>query len=202
MSDSAIAFDDRGLVPCIAQDWRTGEVLTLAYMNAEALERTRATGEVHYWSRSRDELWHKGATSGNVQKLRALRVDCDGDALLALVEPAGPACHTGERTCFFTGDLTPGAPYETLPALERTIEQRAAAADTSSSYTAKLLADPQLAGEKVEEEAEEVVRAVREESDERVANEAADVLYHLAVLLRSRGLSLADAERVLDARSR
>jgi phosphoribosyl-AMP cyclohydrolase / phosphoribosyl-ATP pyrophosphohydrolase len=202
MDDSAIAFDDRGLVPCIAQDWRTGEVLTLAYMNAEALERTRATGEVHYWSRSRDELWHKGATSGNVQRLRALRIDCDGDALLALVEPAGPACHTGERTCFFTGDLTPGAPYETLPALERTIEQRAAAADTDSSYTATLLADPKLAGEKVEEEAEEVVRAVREETDERVANEAADVIYHLAVLLRSRGLSLGDAERVLDERSR
>lgn len=202
MDDSAIAFDDRGLVPCIAQDWRTGEVLTLAYMNAQALERTRATGEVHYWSRSRDELWHKGATSGNVQKLRALRVDCDGDALLALVEPAGPACHTGERSCFFTGDLTPGAPYETLPALERTIAQRAAAADTDASYTAKLLADPKLAGEKVEEEAEEVVRAVREETDERVANEAADVIYHLAVLLRSRGLSLADAERVLDERSR
>src|SRR6185312_14829648 len=110
VTDSAIAFDDRGLVPCIAQDWRTGEVLTLAYMNEEALERTRATGEVHYWSRSRDELWHKGATSGNVQKLKALRIDCDGDALLALVEPAGPACHTGERTCFFTGDLTPAAP--------------------------------------------------------------------------------------------
>jgi phosphoribosyl-ATP pyrophosphohydrolase/phosphoribosyl-AMP cyclohydrolase len=200
--DSAIAFDDRGLVPCIAQDWRTGEVLTLAYMNAEALERTRATGELHYWSRSRDELWHKGATSGNVQKLRALRVDCDGDALLALVEPAGPACHTGERTCFFSGELTPGAPYETLPTLERTIARRAAAADAGASYTAKLLADPALAGAKVEEEAEEVVRAVREESDERVANEAADVLYHLAVLLRSRGLSLADAERVLDERRR
>jgi phosphoribosyl-AMP cyclohydrolase / phosphoribosyl-ATP pyrophosphohydrolase len=199
--DSAIAFDDRGLVPCIAQDWRTGEVLTLAYMNAEALERTRATGEVHYWSRSRGELWHKGATSGNVQKLRALRVDCDGDTLLALVEPAGPACHTGERTCFFSGDLRPGAPYETLPALERTIAARAAERP-DGSYTAKLLADPALAGAKVEEEAEEVVRAVRHESDERVANEAADVLYHLAVLLRSRGLSFADAERVLDERSR
>jgi phosphoribosyl-ATP pyrophosphohydrolase/phosphoribosyl-AMP cyclohydrolase len=200
--DLAIAFDDRGLVPCIAQDWRTGEVLTLAYMNREALERTRATGEVHYWSRSRGELWHKGATSGNVQKLKALRVDCDGDALLALVEPAGPACHTGERSCFFTGDLTPQAPHEVLPGLERTIAQRAAAADTSTSYTAKLLADPALAGAKVEEEAEEVVRAVREESDERVANEAADVLYHLAVLLCSRGLSFADAERVLDERRR
>lgn len=201
MPDPAIAFDDRGLVPCIAQDWRTGEVLTLAYMNAEALERTRATGEVHYWSRSRGELWHKGATSGNVQKLRALRVDCDGDAVLALVEPAGPACHTGERTCFFTGDLTPAAPYETLPALERTIAQRAAERP-DGSYTAKLLADPALAAAKVEEEAEEVVRAVREESDERVANEAADVLYHLAVLLRSRGLGFPDAERVLDERSR
>lgn len=202
MPDSAIAFDDRGLVPCIVQDWSSGEVLTLAYMNAEALTRTRETGEMHFWSRSRNELWHKGATSGNVQKLRALRLDCDSDALLALVEPAGPACHTGERTCFFTGDLEPSAPHETLPALERTIAARAAAADPGSSYTATLLADAALAGAKVEEEAEEVVRAVREESDERVANEAADVLYHLAVLLRSRGLGFADAERVLDERSR
>ena len=201
MPDS-IAFDDRGLVPCIAQDWRTGEVLTLAYMNADALERTRATGEMHFWSRSRGELWHKGATSGNTQELKALRLDCDGDALLALVEPAGPACHTGERTCFHAGDLDRAAPHEVLPALERTIAQRAAAADAESSYTAELLADPPLAGAKVEEEAEAVVRAVREESDERVAEEAADVLYHLMVLLRSRGLDLADAERVLDGRRR
>lgn len=203
--EPAIAFDDRGLVPCVMQDWHTGEVLTLAYMNAEALERTRATGEVHFWSRSRGELWHKGATSGNTQKLRALRVDCDGDAILALVEPDGPACHTGERSCFHRGDVNqppPAPPYETLPALERTIEARAQAADTTASYTARLLADPALAGAKVEEEAEEVVRAAREESDERVANEAADVLYHLAVLLRSRGLRLADAERVLDERRR
>ncbi|MGB2710454.1 MAG: bifunctional phosphoribosyl-AMP cyclohydrolase/phosphoribosyl-ATP diphosphatase HisIE [Conexibacter sp.] len=201
MSDPAIAFDDRGLVPCIVQDWRTGEVLMLAYMNADALERTRATGELHFWSRSRGELWHKGATSGNVQRLRALRVDCDADTVLALVEPAGPACHTGERSCFFAGELVPHAPHETLPALERTIAARAATRP-DGSYTAQLLADPALAGAKVEEEAEEVVRAVREESDERVAEEAADVLYHLLVLLRARGLGLADAERVLDARSR
>jgi phosphoribosyl-ATP pyrophosphohydrolase/phosphoribosyl-AMP cyclohydrolase len=199
--DPAIAFDDRGLVPCIVQDWRTGEVLTLAYMNAEALERTRATGEMHFWSRSRDELWHKGATSGNTQRLHALRLDCDGDALLALVEPSGPACHTGERTCFHRGDLTPSMPCETLPALERTIEARAAERP-DGSYTVTLLKDPALAGAKVEEEAEEVVRAAREESDERVAEEAADVLYHLMVLLRARGLRLADAERVLDARRR
>ena len=201
MEDSEIAFDERGLVPCIVQDWRTGEVLTLAYMNAEALERTRRSGEMHFFSRSRQELWHKGATSGNTLTVRAIRYDCDGDALLALVEPAGPACHTGERSCFHRGELTPGAPHETLPALERTIAERAAKRP-QESYTAKLLNDPLLAGAKVQEEAEEVVRAARAESDERVAEEAADVIYHLAVLLRGRGLTLADAERVLDGRRR
>jgi phosphoribosyl-ATP pyrophosphohydrolase/phosphoribosyl-AMP cyclohydrolase len=187
-------------VPCVIQDWRSGEVLTLAYMNAEALQRTRDTGEMHLYSRSRDELWHKGATSGNTQAVKALRYDCDADAVLALVEPAGPACHTGERTCFFTGDLGT-APHEALPGLERTLKDRQAN-PTEGSYTAALLADPARIGEKVQEEAEEVVRAAREESDERVAEEAADVLYHLAVLLRSRGLSLADAEEVLLDRRR
>ncbi len=181
------------------QDWRSGEVLTLAYMNAEALRRTRETGEMHFFSRSRRELWHKGATSGNTQAVKAIRYDCDADALLALVEAAGPACHTGERTCFHNGELAPGAPYETLPTLERTIAERAATRP-QTSYTAKLLEDPALAGAKVQEEAEEVVRAAREESDARVAEEAADVIYHLAVLLRGRGLSLADAEYVLDGR--
>ena len=123
--ESLIAWDERGLVPCVVQDWDSGEVLTLAYMNAQALARTRETGELHLWSRSRDELWHKGATSGNTQAVRALRVDCDGDALLALVEPAGPACHTGERTCFHRGELEPSAPHEVLPALERTLDERA-----------------------------------------------------------------------------
>jgi phosphoribosyl-ATP pyrophosphohydrolase/phosphoribosyl-AMP cyclohydrolase len=199
MDDAEIAFDERGLVPCVVQDWRTGEVLTLAYMNAESLARTRASGEMHFWSRSRQELWHKGATSGNTQKLKAIRYDCDGDAIVALVEPAGPACHTGERTCFHRGELEPVAPYETLSALERTIAQRALERP-EGSYTAALLADPARTGEKVEEEAEEVARAAREESDQRVAEEAADVLYHLIVLLRGRGLSLEDAGRVLDGR--
>ncbi len=199
MEDSEIAFDERGLVPCIVQDWRTGEVLTLAYMNEEALKRTRQTGEMHFFSRSRQELWHKGATSGNTQAVKAIRYDCDADAVLALVEPTGPACHTGERSCFHNGDVNAGAPYETLPILERTIAERAVSRP-DSSYTAKLLADPGYAGAKVQEEAEEVVRAAREESDERVAEEAADVIYHLAVLLRGRGLSLADAEQVLDGR--
>ena len=97
----AVRFDESGLVPCVMQDWATGEVLTLAYMNDEALRRTLETGEMHFYSRSRDELWHKGETSGNVQRVRQIRYDCDGDALVALVEPAGPACHTGQRSCFY-----------------------------------------------------------------------------------------------------
>jgi phosphoribosyl-ATP pyrophosphohydrolase/phosphoribosyl-AMP cyclohydrolase len=196
-----IAFDERGLAPCVIQDWASGEVLTLAYMNEEALARTRETGELHLFSRSRNELWRKGATSGNTQAVKALRFDCDLDAVLALVEPAGPACHTGERTCFHNGELEPAMPHEALPGLERTIAQRAAQRP-EGSYTAELLADPARVGEKVREEADEVARAAREESDDRVAEEAADVLYHLAVLLRSRGLSLADAEEVLVARRR
>jgi phosphoribosyl-AMP cyclohydrolase / phosphoribosyl-ATP pyrophosphohydrolase len=205
------AFGDNGLLPCVVQDWRTGEVLTVAYMNEEALARTRETGETWFWSRSRQELWHKGETSGNVQRVRELRWDCDADTLLALVEPAGPACHTGERTCFFQ-NREANAPHEALPALERVVAARAAnagdrihpvpprTATPKGSYTQELLANPQLIGEKVQEEAEEVARAAREESDERVAEEAADVLYHLTVLLASRDLTLADAYEVLNAR--
>jgi phosphoribosyl-ATP pyrophosphohydrolase/phosphoribosyl-AMP cyclohydrolase len=199
--EDLLVYDERGLVPCVVQDWATGEVLTLAYMNAVALERTQTTGELHLWSRSREELWHKGATSGNTQALKALRVDCDGDALLALVDPAGPACHTGERTCFHRGDFSAGAPHETLPALERTLRARAQQRP-EGSYTVELLDDPGRIGEKVEEEAEEVARAAREETDERVAEEGADLLYHLLVLLHSRGLALSDAEGVLDERRR
>lgn len=199
--EQLLVYDERGLVPCVVQDWNTGEVLTLAYMNELALKQTRATGELHLWSRSRQELWHKGATSGNTQAVRSLRIDCDGDALVALVEPAGPACHTGERTCFHRGELDPTAPYETLPALERTLEGRARERPTGS-YTVQLLDDPTLIGEKVMEEAEEVSRAAREETDLRVDEEAADLLYHLLVLLRSRGRSLSDAEAVLDGRRR
>jgi phosphoribosyl-ATP pyrophosphohydrolase/phosphoribosyl-AMP cyclohydrolase len=199
--DTEIVYDERGLVPCVVQDWHSGEVLTLAYMNALALERTRATGELHLWSRSRSVLWHKGESSGNTQALRALRIDCDGDAVLALVEPAGPACHTGERSCFHRGELEPPAPHEALPALERTLDSRARERP-AGSYTVELLDDPPSIGEKVMEEAEEVARAAREESDERVDEEAADVLYHLLVLLHGRGRRLADAEQVLSARRR
>jgi phosphoribosyl-ATP pyrophosphohydrolase/phosphoribosyl-AMP cyclohydrolase len=196
-----INYDASGLVPVVIQDWRTGDVLTLAYANAEAVAKTRETGELHLWSRSRNELWHKGATSGNTQAVKALRLDCDGDALLALVEPAGPACHTGARTCFFTGDVAEPAPFEVLPSLERTLVARQAERP-EGSYTVELLDNPAFIGEKVEEEAEEVARAAREETDDRVDNEAADVLYHLLVLLRSRDRSLSDATEVLRERGR
>ena len=179
--DSQIRFDEDGLVPCVMQDWRTGEVLTLAYMNEEALRRTRETGEMHFYSRSRDELWHKGRTSGNVQRLKALRYDCDEDALVALVEPTGPACHTGNRTCFYRGDMEP-VPHEALSALERTIEERRTERP-DGSYTTELLDDPPRIGEKVREE-------------------AADLLYHLTVLLASRGLSLEQAFEELNGRRR
>ena len=193
-----LAFDRDGLVPCIAQDSRTGEVLTLAYMNEEALARTRATGELHFWSRSRGELWRKGETSGDVMRLRALRYDCDEDALLALVDPAGPACHTGERTCFYRGDMDL-QPAEALPALERTVAERRAESP-EGSYTAELLADPARLGDKVREEADEAAWAGARESHERLSEEAADLLYHLTVLLASRELSLADAYQVLNGR--
>jgi phosphoribosyl-ATP pyrophosphohydrolase/phosphoribosyl-AMP cyclohydrolase len=197
----AVRFDANDLVPCVAQDANTGEVLTLAYMNVEALRLTLETREVHFFSRSRQELWRKGETSGNVLRLRRLRYDCDGDALVALVEPAGPACHTGERSCFYRdleGELEL-APHEALPALERTLADRARERP-EGSYTAELLADPARIGDKVREEADEVARAAAGESDERLAEEAADVLYHLEVLLRSRDQSLAAALEVLNGR--
>src|SRR3954468_22222927 len=158
-----IAFDERGLAPCVIQDAVTGEVLTLAYVNAEALERTMETGEMHLWSRSRDELWHKGETSGNVQRVREPRYDCDADAVLALVDPTGPACHTGERTCFFRalGGDEESIPvtHAALPELERTLQRRKAERP-EGSYPTELLADPDLIGAKVREEADEVARAV------------------------------------------
>lgn len=209
-------FDEKGLVPCVMQDARSGEVLTLAYMNEESLQLTLETREIHFYSRSRREIWHKGATSGNVQRVRQIRYDCDGDALVALVDPVGPACHTGERSCFYRdleGTAGPGVdapgvvgepgllPYEALATLERTLVTRQRRRP-SGSYTVELLENPKLAGDKVREEAAEVVKAVNSESDERVAEEGADVVYHLAVLLLSRGLSMAEVLHVLNGRRR
>jgi phosphoribosyl-ATP pyrophosphohydrolase/phosphoribosyl-AMP cyclohydrolase len=211
-----VKFDERGLVPCVAQDAESGEVLTLAYVNEESLRLTQESGEMHFFSRSRGRIWRKGEESGNVLKLKQLRYDCDGDAIVALVEPSGPACHTGERSCFYrelggsasteedapavAGEPVPVA-HEALATLQRTLRSRAAERP-EGSYTVELLDDPKLIGAKVEEEAEEVVRAAREESDERVAEEAADLLYHLGVLLASRELSQADVMEVLNGRRR
>ncbi|MFN8159671.1 MAG: bifunctional phosphoribosyl-AMP cyclohydrolase/phosphoribosyl-ATP diphosphatase HisIE [Solirubrobacterales bacterium] len=207
-----IEFGEAGLLPCVTQDAGTGEVLTLAYMSPESLRLTVETGEVHYFSRSRSEIWRKGETSGNVQRVVQMRYDCDGDALLALVEPAGPACHTGQRSCFHRelGGPAPAgpdseaaepapAPHEALWELRRTLAERAASRP-QGSYTAELLSDPGRIDEKVAEEAEEVGRARREESDERVAEEAADLLYHLSVLLVSRGVPLEAVMKVLNGR--
>jgi len=202
---AAIRFDGDGLVPCVAQDARTGEVLTLAYMNADALRQTRESGEVHFWSRSRQELWRKGETSGNVLRLKQLRYDCDADAIVALVEPNGPACHTGARSCFFreyeSGEEPKPGTHEALAALERTLHERQSERP-DGSYTVELLDHPERIADKVMEEAEEVTRAARQESGERVASEAADVLYHLLVLLRSRDVSLAVVLEALNGRRR
>jgi phosphoribosyl-ATP pyrophosphohydrolase/phosphoribosyl-AMP cyclohydrolase len=214
--EEAVRFDENGLVPCVVQDWRTGEILTLAYMNDEALRLTRKTGEVHFFSRSRNRLWRKGESSGNVQRVRQIRYDCDGDALVALVEPAGPACHTGERSCFYrdldgsadpavdapavSGEPAP-SPHEVLPTLERTLSERRDLRP-EGSYTVELLDNPVRLGDKVREEADEAAKAAISESDQRLAEEAADVLYHLEVLLLSRGVPLQSALEELDARRR
>ena len=149
-------------------------------MNAEALRLTRETGEMHFFSRSRQELWHKGATSGNTLALQRSATTATRTRCSRWSSRPGPACHTGERSCFHRGELDPGAPYETLPELERTIAERRDAHGPRARTPPTLLDDPGLAGAKVQEEAEEVVSAAREESDERVAEEAADVIYHLA----------------------
>ena len=213
---SKVRFDERGLVPCVMQDARSGEVLTVAHMNEESLLRTLETREIHLYSRSRREIWHKGASSGNIQRVRQIRYDCDGDALVALVDPAGPACHTGARSCFYRdleGSADPGVdapgvpgepaplPFEALATLERTLVSRQRRRP-AGSYTVELLSDPRLASDKVREEAAEVVKAVSSESEERVAEEGADVVYHLAVLLLFRGVSMAEVLQILNARRR
>ena len=173
----------------VVQDAESGRVLMLAWMDAEAERRTRKSGEAWFWSRSRQEYWHKGATSGNTMAVEELRDDCDGDALLLRVRPNGPACHTGSLSCF-------------APALWRTIADRAQKRP-EGSYTTKLLDDGTPAcAQKVGEEAVEVVRAALVESDERLVEESADLVYHLYVLLASRGVDVAAVEDELARRAR
>jgi phosphoribosyl-ATP pyrophosphohydrolase/phosphoribosyl-AMP cyclohydrolase len=199
-----IRYDEGGLVPVVAQDADTGEVLMLAYASREAVEKTIETGEAHYYSRSRGELWRKGATSGNTQRVIEVRLDCDGDALLYRVESAGPACHTGERSCFFTplGGSDSNAPNlgRTLTRLAGTIAGRHQEMP-EGSYTAKLFErGAGYTAQKVGEEAVEVVVAALE--NDRLAEETADLLYHLLVLLEERGVGMREVARVLDERHR
>jgi phosphoribosyl-AMP cyclohydrolase / phosphoribosyl-ATP pyrophosphohydrolase len=192
-----LAFDANGLVCVVAQDRVSGDVLMVAWANAEAIEQTRRTGYATFWSRSRNALWTKGETSGNRLRVRESRVDCDRDTLLWLVDPEGPACHTGARTCF--GDA-PAALPAVLGELERVFAERARA-PRAGSYTASLLAggrDRIL--KKVGEEATEVVLAAKGESDERLAEEAADLLFHLQLALFERGVPLARVLEVLKGR--
>ncbi len=198
-----LKFDPNGLIPAIVQDAHSGEVLTLAYMNAESLRRTLESGETWFWSRSRNELWHKGATSGNTQQVVDMRYDCDSDALLVRVIPAGPACHTGERSCFYRqvpdAPAENPAPYFSLTDLYQLIRERRENAP-AGSYTAQLFAEglPKIA-QKVGEEAAETIVAALAQDDRRLIEEIADLTYHTLVLMAARGLHpqdiLAELER-------
>jgi phosphoribosyl-ATP pyrophosphohydrolase/phosphoribosyl-AMP cyclohydrolase len=209
---SAVRFGADGLVPVVTQESRSGDVLMVAYANREALERTLSTGLAHYFSRSRGRLWQKGETSQHVQRITEVRLDCDGDAVLYRVDPTGPACHTGTRTCFSTviwrtgGGADPAAEEDpgghVLSRLARTVASRAAARPRDS-YTAQLLAGGVAKiSQKVGEEAVEIVVAANSEDDERLASEAADLLYHLLVLLQARGVPLDAVWKELERREK
>jgi len=216
---SAVKFGADGLVPVVTQESRSGDVLMVAYANREALERTLSTGLAHYFSRSRGKLWQKGETSEHVQRITEVRLDCDGDAVLYRVEQTGPACHTGTRTCFSTvlgrtgrvpaervvadGGATEEDPGgHVLSRLAWTVASRAVARP-QSSYTAQLLAGGVAKiSQKVGEEAVEVVVAANSEDDERLASEAADLLYHLLVLLQARGVPLDVVLQELERREK
>ena len=217
-----IQFDERGLVPAVVQDRTTGEVLMLAYMNAESLARTLQTGEAWFWSRSRGELWNKGATSGNRQRVVELRLDCDADSVILRVDPEGPACHTGERSCFFRplveappGPPPPRAPEPQLSVVDMssmelgillhdlfTLIKLREAERPEKSYTTYLFnsgLDKIL--KKVGEEATETVIAAKNGSARELGSELADLLYHLLVLMVERGLGLHDICRELADRA-
>jgi phosphoribosyl-ATP pyrophosphohydrolase/phosphoribosyl-AMP cyclohydrolase len=201
-----IRWDDQGLVPTIIQDADTGQVLMLAYMNRESLERTLETRETWFWSRSRGELWPKGATSGNTQRVIEIRYDCDADALLVLVEPAGPACHTGQQSCFFRRldsqqEVEVAFPSSRVLSDLWAVIQDRKAHPQPGSYTCQLLdaGQPRIL-QKVGEEAVEVIVSAQSEGDERLVSELADLTYHTLVLLAARDLSWSDVEAELARR--
>jgi len=196
-----IRFDERGLIPAIVQNAATREVLTLAYMNRESLQRTIETKQTWFWSRSRNELWHKGATSGNTQQVVSLALDCDRDAIIVMVNPAGPACHTGAVSCFDVGtrpdDLGPllDQLYELIQSRER---ERPEGSYTTYLFEAGL--DKIL--KKLGEESAETIIAAKNDDDERLTAEVSDLIYHLLVLLVARGVSLSQVAGELGERRR
>lgn len=188
-----VTYDEHGLIPVVVQDAVTRKVLMLGYMDDEALETTRGTGLVHFHSRSRDELWKKGGTSGNTLSVDTMSIDCDGDALLIMANPAGPTCHTGTTTCWDDEQTEREPGFADLEHLWATIEDRNATRPPGS-YTTTLLVDPDLAVRKLTEEATEVLMAARDHrsgdaSAERLAEEMADLVYHLLVLCAERDVS-------------
>ena len=205
----SLRFNEAGLIPAVAQDWLDGAVLMVAWMNQEAIERSLASGEVHYWSRSRQELWHKGATSGHIQRLRGIRYDCDADVLLLTIEQSGDvACHTGARSCFFEQAATPTAGGPTAPPppadicteLMRVIEGRRDHPQ-ADSYTNNLLAggDNRILN-KIGEESAEFVMACKDDIAAEIAGEAADIIFHLQVALAHHGVSWRQVQQVLAER--
>ena len=192
----AVHFSAEGLVPVIVQDVSSGEVRMLGYANRVALDQTLTTGQLHFWSRARDELWRKGETSGNTLAVTSLHADCDGDTVLALVVPAGPTCHTGQRSCFGEG-AAPRA--DALMRLDRTLADRAVDRP-ADSYTVRLLDDDNLRMKKLGEESAELVVALARGDRARAIREAADLVYHVLVALRAHGADAAELLAELDAR--
>lgn len=210
--DAALAWDQRGLLPAVVQDARTGALLMLAWMNAEALERTRITGQAHFYSRSRRCLWKKGETSGNTLAVREIRTDCDSDAILLVAEPAGPTCHTGTTSCFFKplalddqpapeDDGPPGPPVAVLPRLEDVLRARRDQSEAKKSYTRSLLDGgvPKILG-KIAEEHAELAEVLPGGAREDVVHETADLLFHVMVGLVARDIPLDEVWRELERR--
>lgn len=202
------AYDGRGLVPVIVQDAKTADVLMLGYANDASMMATRETGLMHFWSRSRNQLWMKGETSGNTMTVVDLRLDCDSDALLARVEPAGPACHTGARTCFDAIEAADAKPRggDELDRLWATIRSRAETRPPTSYTTSLIDGGVDACGRKVAEEATELLMAAKDHAagngtETRVVEEAADLVYHLLVLLAERNITLGQVEEELAGRA-
>lgn len=198
-----IRFDDNGLVPAIVQDARTKEVLTLAYMNEESLEKTKQTGETWFYSRSRQELWHKGATSGNTQQVVSITADCDQDALVVSVIPNGPACHTGARSCFneTVVENDKVASVEAITRLEQVIKTRFVEKPEGAYTTYLFEKGVDKIGKKIGEEATEVVIAAKNNDAEELSMEAADLIYHLMVLLENQKVPFANVLEILEQRA-